>query len=342
MSQPTATAMELETPIAPYVDTRRRSHRALGVAGKYGTIIGLALMIVILSIAAPGTFLSVDNFVNVITQNSLIAIVACGMTLPLVVGEFDLSLGYVASFAGVLSVGLMSHQGVPMGLAIVLAVLIGAVAGIVNGLLVTQLRVNALIATLGTGTVVVGLNYAYTNGVPVNLLPESSGFVNLALGKIAGIPNPVIVMVVVVIVLWLVLNRTVLGQQMQAVGGNRDAAELSGVRVERVRIWAFVIAGLCAALAGMMLASRVGSGQLTAGDGYLMNSFAAVFLGSAALRDGEFHILGTVIGVALVGFGFNGLAILGAPTFFQYIFSGGLLIVAVALSTVARRYARGS
>jgi ribose transport system permease protein len=311
----------------------------LTIAGKYGTIIGLAVMIVILSIAAPGTFLSVSNFVNVLTQNAIIAIVACGLTLPLVVGEFDLSVGYQASFAGVLCVGLMTHQGLPIPLAIVLSVAVGIAAGLVNGLLVTQLGVNALIATLGTGTVIVGLNYAYTNGVPITLVHHDS-FLDLALGKFAGIPNPIVFMVIAVGLLWLLLNRTVLGQQMQAVGGNHEAARLSGVRVERVRIWAFVIAGLTAAVGGVLLSSRVGSGQLTAGDGYLLNSFAAVFLGSAALRDGEFHILGTLIGVLTVGFGFNGLAILGAPTFFQYIFSGGLLIVAVALSTVARRYAR--
>jgi ribose transport system permease protein len=319
---------------------RRGLRLALTIAGKYGTIIGLAVMIVILSIAAPGTFLSVSNFVNVLTQNAIIAIVACGLTLPLVVGEFDLSVGYQASFAGVLCVGLMTHQGLPIPLAIVLSVVVGIAAGLVNGLLVTQLGVNALIATLGTGTVIVGLNYAYTNGVPITLVGDG-GFLDLALGKVAGIPNPIVFMVVAVGLLWLLLNRTVLGQQMQAVGGNHEAARLSGVRVERVRIWAFVIAGITAAVGGVLLSSRVGSGQLTAGDGYLLNSFAAVFLGSAALRDGEFHILGTLIGVMTVGFGFNGLAILGAPTFFQYIFSGGLLIVAVALSTVARRYARG-
>jgi ribose transport system permease protein len=312
---------------------------ALTIAGKYGTIIGLVAMIVILSIAAPDTFFSTSNFINVLTQNSLIAIVACGMTLPLVVGEFDLSLGYQASFASVLTVGLMTNQGWSMPVSIVVGLATGLAAGLVNGLLVTQLDVNALIATLGTGTVIVGLNYAYTNGMPITLVGHE-GFLNLALGKLFGIPNPIIFMVVVGGLLWILLNRTVLGQQMQAVGGNAEAARLSGVRVERVRIWAFVIAGVTAAVAGVLLSSRIGSGQITAGDGYLLNSFAAVFLGSSALRDGEFHILGTLIGVMTVGFGFNGLAILGAPTFFQYIFSGGLLIVAVALSTVARRYAR--
>lgn len=333
------TATAPAPPQAPAVRSRR-GMLALTIAGKYGTIIGLVVMIVILSIAAPTTFLSTSNFVNVLTQNSLIAIIACGMTLPLVVGEFDLSIGYQASFAGVITVGLLTKQGLPIPLAIVIGIGCGVLAGLVNGLLVTMLGVNALIATLGTGTVIVGLNYAYTGGIPITLSPADASYLQISLGKTLGVPNPIIFMVLAVIVLWLLLNRTVLGQQMQAVGGNHEAARLSGVRVERVRIWAFVIAGSTAAIAGILLSSRVGSGQLTAGDAYLLNSFAAVFLGSAALRDGEFHVLGTLIGVLTVGFGYNGLAILGAPTFFQYIFSGGLLIVAVALSTVARRYAR--
>jgi ribose transport system permease protein len=321
MTHTTATVADPQGP-AILKGQRRGVTLALTIAGKYGTIIGLAVMIVVLSIAAPDTFFSTSNFINVLTQNSLIAIFACGFTLPLVVGEFDLSTGFQASFAGVLAVGLMANQGLPIWLAITLGAAVGIAAGLINGLLVTQLGVNALIATLGTGTVIIGLNYAYTNGMPITLVDNSS------------------FMAVAVVLLWLLLNRTVLGQQMQAVGGNAEAARLSGVPVERVRIWAFVIAGLAAAVAGVLLSSRVGSGQITAGDGYLLNAFAAVFLGSAALRDGEFHILGTLIGVMTVGFGFNGLAILGAPTFFQYIFSGGLLIVAVALSTVARRYAR--
>ncbi|GAB3677152.1 ABC transporter permease [Angustibacter aerolatus] len=335
----TTTSTAAGAAVAEPVSARSPGKVALAVAGKYGTIIGLAVMIVALSIAAPGTFLSVSNFTNVLTQNSLIAIVACGLTLPLVVGEFDLSIGYQASFAGVLCVGLMSDQGQPLWLAVVVGLLVGVVAGLVNGLLVTVLDVNALIATLGIGTVIVGVNYAYTGGIPKTLVGHPH-FLDLALGKVAGIPNPIVFMALAVGLLWLLLNRTVLGQQMQAVGGNAEAARLSGVRVQRVRVWAFVIAGLMAAVGGVLLSSRVGSGQLTAGDAYLLNSFAAVFLGSAALRDGEFHILGTLIGVLTVGFGYNGLAILGAPTFFQYIFSGGLLVVAVALSTVARRYAR--
>jgi ribose transport system permease protein len=209
----------------------------------------------------------------------------------------------------------------------------------VNGLLVTKVRINAVIATLGVGTALVGFGFAYSSfpiasGVP----PE---FVQLSLGKpILGIPNPIIIMLVVLAILWVILNRTDLGQKMQAVGGNIEAARLSGIRVDRIKIFAFATAGVCAAITGTMLSALLGSGTLAAADGYLLDAFAAVFLGSATLRDGEFHIVGTLIGVLIIAVGFNGLSIFGAPTFFQPIFKGAILVLAVGLSTLARRYAK--
>jgi ribose transport system permease protein len=155
-----------------------------------------------------------------------------------------------------------------------------------------------------------------------------------------GIPNNIFIMFGVLALLWILINRTELGQQIQAVGGNIEAARLSGIRVDIVKAVAFMAAGVCAALTGILLASLIGSGTTSAADGYLMNSFAAVFLGSATLKDGEFHIPGTLIGVLIIGIGFNGLAIFGVPTFYQYVFQGAILILAVGLSTVARRLAK--
>jgi ribose transport system permease protein len=142
--------------------------------------------------------------------------------------------------------------------------------------------------------------------------------------------------------LWIVVNRTDFGQWMQAVGGNAEAARLAGIPVSRVRILAFVISGVCAAFTGILLASLIGSGTLDAADSYLLSAFAAVFLGSATLRDGEFHILGTAIGVIIINVAINGLSIFGIPTSYQNIVIGGILVCAVALSTISRRYARGS
>lgn len=322
-------------------DKARGSARlpALNFLARYGTLVGLALMAIYFTWAAPDVFLTNRNLINIVNQSSLTAIIACGLTMVLVVGEFDLSIGYGASLAGVVCTGLIVKQGLPLLLAFGLAVLGGLLVGAVNALLVTKAQVNAVIATLGIGTILVGISFGYTAGTPISQgLPNS--FLDLTLGRVAGIPNPIIFMAVTATVLWVVLNRTDIGERIQAVGGNREAARLSGISVDAVKTTAFLLSAVCAALTGVLLASLSGSGSVSAGDSYLLDSFAAVFLGSATLRDGEFHIVGTLIGVLIINTGFNGLNILGAPTFYQYVLKGGLLVVAVALSSVARRYAK--
>lgn len=318
---------------------RRSQRRAAAALAKYGTIFGLVVMVIVFSTLAPDTFPRYDNFINILNQASLTAIIAAGLTVVLIVGEFDLSIGYVASFAGVLVTGLLVSNGFPIPLAILAVVAIGGAFGLANGWLVSKLRVNAVIATIGSGTILVGINYAYTNGNPVTTgVPQ--GFLDVGSGRLAGIPYNVLFMAVVLGLLWVVLNRTDVGQRIQAVGGNPEAARLSGIRVDRVKMLAFALCSACAALTGLLLAAAIGSGQTSAGDSYLLSSFAAVFLGSATLRDGEFHIVGTFVGVLVIGVGLNGLALVGAPTFYQYILQGGFLVGAVALSSVARRYTR--
>ena len=326
------------TSIAP----RRLSPGArigLAIFARYATIIGLALMIVIFSILSPDAFPTLNNFVNVLNQASLATIIAGGLTLAVVVGELDLSIGYAASLHGVLVTGLIVHDKLPIALAIVIVLALGALIGVVNGLIVTKLRVNSVIATLGVGTIIVGLAFAYSSGVPIVAgVPE--GFLQLSLGRwLFGIPNPIIIMAVVVVGLWVLVERTAIGQEIQAVGGNPVAARLAGISVDRIKILGFVISAVCAALTGALLASRLGSGTTNAADSYLLTAFAAVFLGSATLRDGEFHVLGTFIGTLIIVFGFNGLNIFGAPTFSQYVFQGTILVVAVALSSLGRMLA---
>jgi ribose transport system permease protein len=311
----------------------------LAIFARYATIIGLTLMIVIFSILSPDAFPTLNNFVNVLNQASLATIIAGGLTLAVVVGELDLSIGYAASLHGVLVTGLIVQDKLPITLAIVIVLALGALIGVVNGLIVTKLRVNSVIATLGVGTIIVGLAFAYSSGVPIVAgVPE--GFLQLSLGRwLFGIPNPIIIMAVVVVGLWVLVERTAIGQEIQAVGGNPIAARLAGINVDRIKILGFVISAVCAALTGALLASRLGSGTTNAADSYLLTAFAAVFLGSATLRDGEFHVLGTFIGTLIIVFGFNGLNIFGAPTFSQYVFQGTILVVAVALSSLGRMLA---
>ncbi|MBN9070752.1 MAG: ABC transporter permease [Rhizobiales bacterium] len=316
-----------------------RAKTALGVFARYGTIIGLLLMVAVFSILSPRAFPTYGNFINVLNQASLAMIIAGGLTMAVIVGELDLSVGYAASLHGVLVTGLIVHDKLPIPVALLIVLALGALIGVANGLIVTKLKVNSVIATLGVGTILVGLSFAYSAGVPiVSGVPES--FLQLALGRwLFGIPNPIIVMAIVLGGLWLLVERTAIGQEIQAVGGYPSAARLAGINVDRIKILGFVLSGMCAALTGTLLAARLGSGTTNAADSYLLTAFAAVFLGSATLRDGEFHILGTFIGALIIVLGFNGLNIFGAPTFSQFVFQGAILIVAVGLASLGRSLA---
>lgn len=332
------TMIESPTTVEPGSATAAHAwqKRIFHLASHHGTVMVLVGLIVGFSIAYPDLFPTVDNAVSILSQVAILGIIAGGLTIALVAGEFDLSVGYLASFSGVLVTGLMAKQGMPMFAAIIATCLVSLLVGLVNGLLVTKAGVNSFITTLGVGTFLVGLNFAYNSGIAIATgVPES--FQNFSIYKVFGLPKPVLVTAAVLAVLWVVLNRTQFGLNVRAVGGSNQAALLAGVHVDRTRIAALMLSSLCAGGAGILLASRLGSGQPTAGDGFLLQAFAAAFLGSVALRDGQFHIVGTVIGALTIGVGFIGLAIAGAPTYFQYMFNGGLLVGAVALSTLARR-----
>jgi ribose transport system permease protein len=313
--------------------------RALSLFARYATIIGLVAMLGAFSILSPQAFPTLGNFTNVINQASLAMIIAGGLTLAVIVGELDLSIGFAASLHGVLVTGLIVQNGLPIPVAIAVILLAGALIGLVNGLIVTKAKVNSVIATLGVGTILVGLSFAYSAGVPIVAgVPEA--FLQLSLGRwLFGIPNNIVIMVLVLGGLWLLVEKSAIGQEIQAVGGNPAAARLAGINVDRIKILGFVLSGVCAALTGTLLASRLGSGTTSAADSYLLTAFAAVFLGSATLRDGEFHIVGTFVGALIIAFGFNGLNIFGAPTYSQYILQGAILIVAVGLSSLGRQMA---
>lgn len=328
----------LSPPPAAAAPATSRQTQAWTLVGRYGALMLLVLLVLVMSVLEPSTFATTSNLINVLNQSALASIIAIGLTFTLVAGEFDLSISNVASLTGVACCTLMADRGLPLPLAIVAAMAMGAVVGLTSGLVVTRLGVNALVATLGIGTVAVGINYSIAEGLPVSV-PDPDSLLDLSLGRFLGIPYPIYMMALVAVLAWLLLNRTVLGQSMQAVGGNPVAAALSGVRVDRVRVIAFVLCGTLAGLTGILLASRTGSAAVTAGDSYLLSSFAAAFFGSAVLRDGQFHILGTIIGVVTVSVGFNAIALLGMETYWQYLFQGLVLIVGVGVGAVARKRA---
>jgi ribose transport system permease protein len=306
------------------------------IFGRYGALALLVLLIVVFSILEPQHFPTLGNAVNILSQLTIGAIVAMGLTVPLVAGEFDLSLGFQTSFLCVLAAGLMNNLHTSPLAVLPLLLLIGAAIGAVNGLLVTRFHINSFVGTLGVGTLVVGLDYAYSHGRPI-VVQDQAAILKITLTKFLGLPLPVWITIVVAIILWIFLNRTVFGLSIQATGGNSEAARLSGTRTNRVRVVSFIVAGLCCGLAGLLVASRTGSGSVDAGDGYSMSAFAAAFFGSAVLRDGQFHIIGTLVGIITVAIAFNFMALSGAPTFYQYLFQGALLIIGVGVGSVARR-----
>jgi ribose transport system permease protein len=317
------------------ISVRGSGMAVLGWARKVGAVLALLLLIVIFTILKPDQFLSSNNVISILQQVSVVGILALGLTVALIVTEFDLSIGFVGSLAGMLVCGWMSKAGMAVPLAIILALGVGAFIGLLNGLIVTQLRVNAFIGTLAMGSVVAGAIGWYSVSPIITGIPK--GFTSIGQGKVWGIPGPVLIMVFVAIVLFILCEKTVPGRRMYAIGGNAQAARLSGVPVDRYRILAFIISGLCAAAAGVVLASSLGSGQPAATTGFLLDAFAAAFLGAATWRDGEFHIGGTIVGVLIIGVIFNGLSLLNAPSWLNEVMRGGILILGVGASGILRR-----
>jgi ribose transport system permease protein len=298
---------------------------------RYGTILSLVVLLAAFSLARPEVFPTVGNFLNILNQISILGTIALGLTVCLVMGLFDLSIAAMATLGGYLATyALVSNPdaiGVPAAIALTLA--IAAIIGVINGLLVSYLGISAFIGTLATGSIITGAILGISNSKTIisGIPPE---FLVLGQGSIFGVPNPVIVMLATAVVLWLALEHTQLGRNLYAIGGNAEASRLAGIAVKRYAPVALAICAACAALGGMMAASNLGAGRPQGvGETYLLNAFAAVFIGASTLRPGKFHILGTAIGVLLIGVINNGLSIIGVATYWQYIVQGILLILAL-------------
>lgn len=294
------------------------------------------MLIVGFSISRPEVFPTLLNFLNVLNQSAILGVIAVGLTVCLVMGLFDLSIAAMATLGGYMVCRMLVAQGDSPQIALcVIAVLLGAaLIGVFNGILVSYLGISAFIATLAMGSVITGVILGYSESrTIVSGLPDAFGFIGQQ--SSLGIPHAVYIMAVVALLLWLLLEHTQTGRNLYAIGGNPEASRLSGLAIKRYGLLALGISGACAALAGIMAASSLGAGRPQGvGDTYLLNAFAAVFIGASTLRPGQFHIFGTVIGVLLIGVINNGLSVLGAPTYWQYIVQGSLLIVAMFGATV--------
>ncbi|MGI4748398.1 MAG: ABC transporter permease [Janthinobacterium lividum] len=313
--------------------TTRRHVDTGALAARYGTVAAAVLIFVVFALSS-NQFTSAANISNILVQISVLMVISSGVTVAVASGEFDLSVGQIAGLSGVLVAGLMAWSGLPIGLAIVLAVLAGVLLGALSGVLVTKLRIPSLIATLAMGPIALGLNYAYDGGDSIyTQFPKA--FYVIATGRVFGvIPVPIIIAFVVVTAFYVLINKTRLGRALVATGSNLQAARLSGINVNRCRMLALTLSALGAAMGGIMLTARLGTGQPGAGEPYLMDSLTAVFLGMTAFKPGRATVQGTLIGVVIIGMLDNGLNLLGAPFYLQNEVRGVVMIAAVSLAVL--------
>ena len=297
----------------------------------YGAVFVLVVMVTVFSILIPDTYPTWRNAKAILTSESTVLMVSLGLLVPAVVGEFDLSVGAMVAFASIEMALLSASMVWPLALAITL---LSAIAiGFVSGLLVVRIGVNSFIATLGMSTLLGGGSLWISGGAAVTEnIPES--VTNLGQNELLGIPLPVIYVAVLAVILWYVFNHMPIGRKLYATGGNRVAAELSGVRTKRLVISAFVASAAVAALAGVVTMMQAGSGSPSVGPELLLPAFAAVFLGSTTIIPGRFNVVGTVVGILLLAVGVSGLQQLGAEYYVVPLFNGGVLLIAVALSRI--------
>ncbi|MCX5513489.1 ABC transporter permease [Kaistia algarum] len=301
---------------------------------RYGTLFALALIVAVFSLASPGAFGTVSNLVNITQQMSLLAIVAIGATLVMVLGEFDLSVSAVVSWAGIAAVSLFS-AGWPIALVFPVVLVSALLMGMVSGILVARFALPSFIATLALGTVIGGLTFWVSDGATLfSGIPPA--FRDLGRGAILGVPVPTLWLAAVAAIFWLLLDQTEFGRRLYAIGGNREAARLVGLPVRRDMVTAFALCAGLAALAGLLLAARLGSAHPTGGGGYLLQAYAAVFLGMTAFREGEPSLPGTLVGAAIIAVISNGLTILGVPSFLQDVMTGAIIIAAVMIRHFGR------
>lgn len=316
--------------------SRARSLLAAREAGLAGVLL---LVIVFLSLRSP-YFLTVGNLTVAGRQASLSMLIAVGMTFVILAGGIDLSVGSTVALVSILTGEFMVNLSLPPVAAVLLALLCGVAVGLVNGLLVATTAIPAFVVTLGMLAVARGLALGITKGQTISGMP--AGFLELGQGSAFGVPIPVWIAVVVAIVAHLVLARTRFGRNVYFIGSNEQAAELSGIHVRRTKILIFAIAAGLAALEAVIETSRLSVGQPSAGNGYELVAIGAVVIGGASLFGGEGTILGTVLGTLLLALIQNGLILLGISAYWQQVFSGVIIVAAVALNLWRQKRSRGA
>ena len=300
--------------------------------GRYSLVITLICLVVGFSLARPESFFTINNFQGIFVNQVVVVFAAIGLVGPLIVGELDLSVGYVVGLSQALVVGLMTMQGLPVPVASVITIAACGIVGLVNGVLVVKIGLNSLIVTLATGNVIYGLVLWYTGGTVLfqGIPPD---FLRIASESLLFIPLPIWYAVLLIVIVELVLGYLPVGRRMYAVGGNRRAALLTGIAVDWIVIAAFTGSGIICGLGGIIIASRLGSAQPELGPSFLLPAFASAFLGATTIRPGRFNAIGTVIAVYVIAVIVTGLQQIGVPFWAEYVVYGIALAGGVALST---------
>lgn len=308
-----------------------------------GTLLGVLLIVLFFAIQLPDTFLTARNLINISQQLSMLAVIAATMTIVMVMNDFDLSVGSMASLAGIVAATLFALD-FPVWQALCAALFVGLAGGLLNGFLVAMIGILPFVATLGTLTIFSGLAFLISDGKTIfgrDIPPSFSGFARsgLELGGLK-IPSLTIAAGVVILLCWFLLEHTNFGRRLYAIGGNKEAAHLAGIRVVRLRFWAFGLTGIGAAIGGLMYAARVASANPTQGSGLMLDAIAAVFLGMTMSRQGEPRVLYTLVGVLVLGILDNGLTQMKVDSYIREILVGAIVIAAVAIASLSKSRSR--
>lgn len=314
--------------------TKAQSSRQLSLQffREYGIVFAFVAVFAVLSILSPA-FFSLRNMANILDQSAQVGLVAIGATITIIGGGFDLSSGAIFAASGSLA-AFIARLGYPV-LGLVAGASLGAILGILNGGLIAGVRINSFVATLASGLVIRGLAFVLTQGLLIQI--EDERFAALGRLRFLEVKIPVYILFIFAIIAWFLLSRTTFGRYVYSIGGNEEAARLSGVRVKLVRTATFMLSGLAAGLAGIIGASRISTGQANVGDGLALSAIAAVVIGGTSIMGGEGAVWRTLLGVILLQLISNGMNILNVPSFYQLVVQGGVILFAVSLDALRHR-----
>lgn len=313
---------------------RLDKHGISKFATRYGTVVFFALICATFAILRPHSFFKISNVVTVLRQISILAILGAGLTVVMITGRIDLTIGNTTSAISVLIGALMVDFGMNVWLACIIGVAAGALLGALNGATVAYIGIPDFIATLSMGFLISGFNQAYTKGHPISNLPKA--FSIFGKGSLLGIPVSIYMMFICLVVVYIVLNKTRFGRHVYAIGGNQEASMMSGINVKKNLLMSYVVSGMGCALGAIILSSKLQTCHPSAGDAYMMDALATVYVGATAFKNGEPNIMGTFIGALIIGVLNNGLTLCNVSYYSQDIAKGAVILLAVTITSIQR------